>query len=668
MAEKLKPLTKAEQKKLKKRVFEADNLPIQKDEHVHRMMVYATKQAGIPKSTQVRDPFAGLYAEGVALQPPLPPEKLLQLAEENSVHGACLQVKAIDAAGRGWTWEADNEDEATDDMQDAEASNEKDTPTLINERLEAITPDYTFSEMLVAAAWEQEAVGWAAWEILRGDDDKIAAIYPIPAQTIRATPNDDVYVQIRGGRMRYFVKFGSGLVVGRTSGKALTGQQSAQDRNRNTSESPVAPGQERPAQERNSPRSINTSGDEPAAEVLIFKSYSPRSIYYGIPKWIDIVPTLAELTAIREFNVGWFSSGGQQDRSIHVTAKDLGAAKAVADEMQKQMEAFQGVGHTTLTTYGTEDVDVKIQQLDQQTREGHFRLRRGDLIKEVLMGHNVPPYRIGWAELGSLGGSAAGEMLDAYRFGSVKPIQVLLEDRLKQTIFGEKGLDIRGFTFKLNELEFDEFAAEAEGVVKLIEHAVLSPNEARQRLGEEPDPDDAMNLKYMAGQPLSQTGQANSAADVIAQLTEALRAAGLPVPEALTPDVVPGAPGPSPNGGPPSPQGTRPRPPQNPQAPGEIEPSASGPEVVAQRIAKSENALATFQAEMIAFMTKTMEAFASLAAKPPGDVIVNLPEPVVHVEGTHVENVLPAPRPMVRDVERDSDGRATRVFERPDGD
>ena len=58
-----------------------------------------------PPSRQLRDPFTAFYVQGIALEPPLPPERLLNLTEENSLHSACLMAKATDACGRGWSFE-----------------------------------------------------------------------------------------------------------------------------------------------------------------------------------------------------------------------------------------------------------------------------------------------------------------------------------------------------------------------------------------------------------------------------------------------------------------------------------------------------------------------------------------------------------------------------------
>jgi len=441
------------------------------------MLAFVVKNGpggGDVRSRQIRDPFAAFYSQGIALEPPLPPERLLQLLEENSIHASAVRAKADDAAARGFEFEPPPKPEG----EDVEAPVlDKTLPAKLKDLLEAITPDYTFTEMLSQAATELEGIGWSAWEVVRNEDGTIGAIYPMPAHTLRATINDDKWIQMRAGKIRWFSRFGSGLRIDAINGGREFGPDDQPDR------------------------------ETIASEVIVFKTYTPRSQWYGIPKWIAAIPTIAELTAIREFNVSWFSSGGQTDRSMHITAADAGKAESIAANVKGELEANRGLGHTTLVTHGSEDVKVQVQQLTQQLRDGHFRFRRTDLIKEVLIVHNVPPYRVGWAELGSLGGSAAKEMLEAYQVGSVAPLQIVLEDRISATLFNpaKNGIDTGGYKFKLTPLDTEELAADMERAVKGVGAALITPNQGREMIGEERDANSpALDQYYFNGLPLGQ--------------------------------------------------------------------------------------------------------------------------------------------------------------------
>ena len=445
-----------------------------------------------PSTKQLKDPFEGLYSQGIALEPPLPPDRLLNLTEENTLHSGCLMAKAYDSCGRGWSFEP------KEGMKGNKALLASDLPDKLKLGMEVLTPELTFGEMLYQATWEMEAIGWSVWECVRlteqfspGAYAQIGAIYPIPSFTMRATIDPRRWVQIRAGRVRFFKKFGAKCEI-----DAETGQ----------------------VYEWESRKDLETLGtidpDRFASEIIVFKSYTPRSLWYGIPKWIAAVPTIAELSAIREFNVSWFASGGQTDYILHFKAASLDTAKKMAEDVKQQMQEYQGRGHTNIVVAGSEDSDMDVQKLGELLREGHFRFRRGDLAKEVLIAHNVPPYRIGWAETGSLAGNAAQEMLGAYKYGAIVPLQNIIQDRLNWTLFdADIGISTGDFRLKLAELQLDDLSQELAGIVQKVDSAIMTPNQAREELGldavdEEDDLSgqaEDMNKYYFKGSPLGQS-------------------------------------------------------------------------------------------------------------------------------------------------------------------
>jgi hypothetical protein len=441
----------------------------------------------VPESRQLRDPFSTFYVQGIALEPPLPLDRLLNLTEDNALHAACLMAKATDACGRGWGFEPKEGQEADKTLI------ESDLPNKLKEAVSALCVDLTFSEMLYQGAWEMLALGQGVWEVVRedaapGQYGKVAALYPIPAHTIRASLDPRKWVQIRAGRVRYFKKFGAQCTINNETGTVYEWQ---------TKKGNAAKAQIQAAKDLD-PNAV-------ASELIIFKEWTPRSLWYGMPKWVSAVPTIAEMSAIREFNVSWFASGGQVDFHIHAKANSDQAAQEIKAQIQQQIEENKGRGHTLLVTAGTVDTEVKAEKLGELLREGHFRFRRGDLAKEILIAHCVPPYRVGWAETGSLGGNAAEEMLGAYKFGAIEPIQVVIEERLARTLFNPElgGIKTGEFALKLTDLEYD--TDETDKILNQTKFGVLTPNQAREALGHEVDEEhEELDAYYFNGQPLGQ--------------------------------------------------------------------------------------------------------------------------------------------------------------------
>lgn len=434
-----------------------------------------------------------------AIEPPIPPERLLTLYEENAVHAACIDAKAADAVGQGWRLIPEGETTVTTEPQSEQEVD-------LKQRLEAVTPDLTFSELLLQAAREQQIFGMSAWEIIReavavkapepevGDKTvepqgvteggvfkqdpsplaDIVAIYPIPGHTIRATRSRDLYVQTRSGRLRWFKRFGC-------EAEYLV------------SDGSVAP--------------PGTPPEMLASEILIFRTYNARSPYYGIPDWVSAIPALAELTAIREFNISWFSSGGTADRIVSITAASNDTAKEAASNIEAKLRANAGRGHVTIVVSGTEDLKVDVKSMASGTgrgegnRERQFRGGREDLVKEVLMSHRTPPYRVGWADLGGLGGNAAKEMLRAYRLGGIEPIQTIMEDRLNQTLFGPQGFDLKGLRWELTNLDWDVMELNMDKATKGVTAGILTPSQGAVLLGLPPaDPSDECMHEHYIGQ------------------------------------------------------------------------------------------------------------------------------------------------------------------------
>ena len=438
--------------------------------HTDEMFAYVIKQAPTPRSKQIPDVFSTLYTSGRAVEPPIDPLKLLILTEENSIHAACLLAKTFDSVGRGWNLSP----RSKTTTPEVDGKSLEEIQGTLRDKLDDICQDLTFEELLFQASWEIDAIGWAAWEVARDDNDKLGGIFPVPAHTIRATKDRNIYVQIRGAQTTYFKAFGYEEKISAKTGERFTGGQY----------------------------------DEEANEILVFRTYSPRSQFYGVPRWISAVSAIAELTAIREFNVSFFSSGGMADAVIHVKASTLVAAEKIGNTIMKGLGESRGAqGHTSVVTGGDENSDVVVRFMAPGgKREGQFTQRRDGLINEVLVAHQVPPYRIGLALLGSLGGSTASEMLRTYRIGVVEPRQGLFESRLNKTLFGPKGLNLRRFDLEwmLSDISWDETELNLDIAVKSVQFGMYTPNEGRVQMGKEKLDIPEMDRVYMnsALQPL----------------------------------------------------------------------------------------------------------------------------------------------------------------------
>ena len=409
-----------------------------------------------PPSRQLPDPFEELYSLGRAIPPPYDPAQLVFLAETNEVHAAALEAVAADTVGQGWGWEATR--------PGADESVRDDIATTMDE----VNPELTFAELLYQAAWELRAVGWSAWEVVRDDDGHVGAVYPIPAHTLRLTRDRSIFVQELNGEFRYFKAFGVDAAIDGSTGE------------------------------------YDEDTEDPASEVILFTRYNGRS-RYGIPSWISCVPSIVEYNAIRDYSVAFFDSSGAVGRILRLRAPATMPIEQYIDDLKTELDNAIGHPRKTLVLGFPTEVDFAIERLGPDVQEASFIRRREDLVKAILMAHSVPPYRIGWAVLGSLGGNAAREMLRAYRRGVIEPLQTVLENRINKTLLSGRGLGAvpSGWRWRLNNLDFQETELQLNVATRALDRAIITPNEARAALGFRPIDDAALNTFYLQGRALT---------------------------------------------------------------------------------------------------------------------------------------------------------------------
>lgn len=462
--------------------------------------------ARIEKAAQSRQPktkTSDIWDPEKTVPPPIPPEQLWSVFETNAFHASCINAKVADAVGRGWQIEP--KDKKTDDVAD-----ELDAVTVtLEDLLEDVCPKLTFRQLCEQAARELDAIGWGGWEVLRDQDgvvtSDITGILPVPSYSIRAVKDsDDVFCIRRGDKKVFFKRFGFEPHVNCENGDIEgTGKGDVPE-------------------------------DKRANELILFKHYTPRTPWYGIPPWVSAMPAVAEFGAIREFNVSFFESGGQADRHFHVAAKNESDAEELAQEIKKQVEESRGEAHTTVITHGDESTNVTVTALAPKAagtsgsaRESNFRGGKEDLKEEIRVAHQVPPGRLGIAEGGALAGNANDSMDDDYRIGVVEPLQEIMEAEIRRTLFGDYGFadKVTGWKWSFEDRTQDDTEDEHDRAMQGRDKGVLSPNDAREKVGEERVDDPAMDRYYIAGNPISTDPAVTDVAELLRELRDALSAA-----------------------------------------------------------------------------------------------------------------------------------------------
>lgn len=422
------------------------------------------------------DRFIEKYGE-MGLVPPLyNPEALAKLIEINTYHYRCCKTKARDTAGLGWSIKPLGGKKSSTDSRVY-----KELDSFFSELPE------TCSQILDKLMLDYEAVGYAALEMVRENDDpegKPVLLAHVPVHTLRIHTDSKRFVQIRNGKKRWFKRVEYPYDVHKDTGV-------------------ISPLKSLPAEDR-------------ASEIIWFVNYTPRSDYYGLP---DIIPALGAIwgdIARRDYNIAFFDNYGVPAYAIFVSGNfDPGEVDEEGrTEMEKMIEEhFAELAknpHSTLilsipTEGREEEVKIEFKALSTEVKEASFRLYRNDNRDEILSAHGMPPYRIGVNETGSLGGSTAIESTEIYKMSVIEPRQEMLEAAINRYIvWGAFKAD--NWEFKLAEIDTTDEKADLEIIASLFEKGAITPNQIirhfKDRFGLEEVDHPAMNAHYVNGKAI----------------------------------------------------------------------------------------------------------------------------------------------------------------------
>ena len=172
---------------------------------------------------------------------------------------------------------------------------------------------------------DMEATGNGYLEITRNNGGQINGLFHVSSVTIRVRKNDMGFVQIREEQRRYFKEFGDIRIIDPVTGDILVdeyGNKTTQGFNR-------------------APTGIPIPEKYRASEILHFKIYSPRSSYYGVPRFVSAAPAItgSRLAAVR--NVAFMENDGVPRMVIAVSG---GRLTSESVELIEQFVSRKGRG------------------------------------------------------------------------------------------------------------------------------------------------------------------------------------------------------------------------------------------------------------------------------------------------------------------------------------
>jgi len=379
----------------------------------------AEKKEEKAKSKQLREEQLWLEQNDlVAL--PFEASSLLSLKDNCGYFDACVKQIAKDVIGQGWRLE----------LREGKKENNQEKERILNFiENSGGDRDETFEQTLERGLIDWGCIGWWGWEISRNkagkNKDLVNGMWHVPAQTIRVHKDFNKYCQIREDKKVWFKRFGL-----------------EEDINLETGKKEAAEGEKR------------------ANELIYYRNYYPQSDYYGAPNILSSVGSVMGLIGVRDYNLAFFENYGIPAALIVLKGKwDKGSAKKISDFLDVEIKGTENA-HKTMCIHPGRESTFEYIKLGIEVKEGSFAIYYKSLRDEVLVEYKMPPYRIGIAEEGSLGGSTAGESTRIYAASVVTPLEKDIERLVTRRLIVE-GLKCEDYIFELNELDLRDLDAEA---------------------------------------------------------------------------------------------------------------------------------------------------------------------------------------------------------------
>lgn len=437
-----------------------------------KVFVYTSKRKLIPirKTKDLRTSKAlkedKAYWKEKGLMPvPFDPEGFLFYYESNIYFMRTVDQAAQDIAGQGYQLNP------REDLKDDWEKNEK--IKAFKEKVEHFLSHpnrsgHSLEEIIRRLMIDFGAVGWLNMEVVRNNVGEAGEINHVPAYTVKVHESEKKYCQTRyskGKRRRsWFKRFGEEEDILVETGEPTTKAKEVKD-------------------------------DKIANEMIKKDNYYIQSDYYGTPNVLGALGAIVAMIGIRDFNIAFFENYGVPAALVILTGDwEEGSDEEVMQFIDNEIKGSENA-HKTLalqTPLSDEGKEGKVEwiPLITEVKEGSFmKDYYVHMRNEILVSYSMPPYRIGIAEQGSLGGTTAPESTKIYINSIVITNQKLIESIFNNMILPtfweeeeegeEKNPEPIPFTFKLKLPDIRNVKEELQNAILLFDRGSLRIDELR---------------------------------------------------------------------------------------------------------------------------------------------------------------------------------------------
>ena len=406
------------------------------------------------------------WKEHGLMTPPYDPEAFMLYYESNGYFKKSVDQVAQDVAGQGYELDPV---EGIDMDKDAKAKEFKERCQFFLKRPGG---DKTIKEIIKALMTDYGTIGYWSLEVARNNAGEVAAVYHVPSYTIKVHESETKYCQTRytAGKKRrvWFKKFDEEGSINMKTGKEYKRPQ---------------------------------SGSDVANELIFKKDHFIRSDYYGVPKILGSIGAVVSLIGIRDYNLSFFENFGVPAALVILSGEwEEGTDEAIMDFIDTEIRGSDNA-HKTLALQlpqakwigGDKTGGGEINWIplaSEKKKEGSFSEYYEEMWREVLMCYSMPPYRIGIAIQGSLGGNVESGTTRNYIDSMIDPLDEDIENVMNTMIlptFWEETHVIDGeslktqipVVFKIKSPDTRNVDADVKRVLDLFDRSAARKNELR---------------------------------------------------------------------------------------------------------------------------------------------------------------------------------------------
>lgn len=435
---------------------------------------------------QIEDEFSGLYATDI-VEPPYNPLLWAALMEKNTRLGKLVRTYAKNTVGKGY--KLIPKIPYTKDTSKKEKDEIEEQISILERIFSKPNKKMPFSTLQTLAKIDEESTGNGYVEVARNKLRKIRGLFHIPSHTIRVRRGGLGFIQIRDGNKVFFKPVGADFDI-----NVKTGEK-------------VALGALPP--------------EKTANELIHYLIYSPRSSYYGVPRYTGAALSIAGNQLSGRRNLAFFKNDATPRLIISVangklTGDSLTEIKNFVESIGKGPEnagrvmVIQAKPKMVGPDSTQSNVKIDVTPLTVgQTDDASFLKYRKANDEELREAFGINDVFLGGSGINRATSYVGRNITNEQEFlPDIEEKEYYINMNLVETILVEEGIKSEDIKVKFEFIKpksTDELQ-EAEIFVRYLQGGGVTPNDIRHKMGlpefKEPWADEPIQIgliKYQMG-------------------------------------------------------------------------------------------------------------------------------------------------------------------------